>query len=158
MLPAFSAELSTLQEIDARLPRAIMRIGFASCIHALHDYDESDEANNLRVEAHRERVLASIERELAWLRGAASEPEWPVFPNDPPRRKRNSHIGVTRKSGRRNARGRKTSWHSSDAAKWIQSALPLLGNDTIGWFRALVDAYAEWTSVENGAGQATTSR
>jgi hypothetical protein len=153
MLPAFSAELSTLQEIEARLPRMIMRIGFASCIQALHDYHESDEANNLRVRAHSERVLASIERELAWLRGTASEPEWPIFPNDPPRRKRFSHIGVTAEEWQEERARAKDVVGSSSAAKWIQSALPRLGKDTMGWFRALIDAYAEWTSVENGAGQ-----
>lgn len=153
MLPAFSAELSTLQKIDARLPRAVMRIGFASCIHALHDYDESEEANNLRVQAHRERVLASIERELAWQRGTASEPKWPVFPNDPPRRRRNRRIGMTAAEWEEEHARPKDVVASGDAAKWIQSALPLLGKDTMGWFRALVDAYAEWTSIENGAGQ-----
>jgi hypothetical protein len=153
MLPAFSAELSTLQEIEARLPRAMMRIGFASCIHALHDYNESDEANNLRVQAHRERVLASIERELGWLRGADTEPEWPVFPNDPPHRKRYSRIGVTAEEWQEERARPKYVVASSSAAKWIQSALPLLGKDTMGWFRGLVDAYAEWTSAENGAGQ-----
>jgi hypothetical protein len=150
MLPAFSAELSTLQDIDARLPRAIMRIGFASCILAVHDYSESDEANNLRVQANRERVLASIERELAWLRGAASEPEWPVFPNDPPRRERFSRIGVIVEEEERARPNDVVA--SNSAAKWIQSALPLMGKDAMGWFRALVDAYADWTSVENGAG------
>ncbi|MBZ5522498.1 MAG: hypothetical protein LAP21_09690 [Acidobacteriia bacterium] len=153
MLPAFSAELYTLQEIDVRLPRAVMRIGFASCIHALHDYEESDDANAERVEAHRARVLASIERELAWLRGAATEPEWPAFPNDPPRRKRGMRIGVTAKEWQEERARPKDIVVSSSAAKWIQSALPLLGKDTMDWFRALVDAYAEWTSVEDGAGQ-----
>src|SRR5437867_12162790 len=125
-----------------------MRIGFASCIQALHDYDESEEANNLRVQAHRERVLASIERELAWLRGAASEPEWPVFPNDPPRRKRFSRIGMTAEDWEEERARPKDVVHFGGAAKWIQSALPLLGKDTLGWFRVLVDAYAEWTSVD----------
>ena len=154
VLPAFSAELSTLQEIDARLPRAIMRIGFASCIHALHDYDESDEQNQSRVEAHRARVLASIECELAWLRSAATEPEWPVFPNDPPRRKRHLRIGRTAEEWQEERARPKDAVDSSGAAKWIQSALPLLSNDTMSWFRAIVDAYAEWTTTENGAGQA----
>lgn len=153
MLPAFSAELSTLQEIEARLPRAIMRIGFASCIHAFHDYNESDEANNLRVQAHRERVFAAIERELGWLRAAGSEPEWPVFPNDPPHRKRFSRIGVTAEEWQEERARPKDIVASGSAARWIQSALPLLGKDTMGWFRGLVDAYAEWTSAENGAGQ-----
>ena len=153
MLPAFSAELSTFLGIDARLPRAVMRIGFASCIHALHDYDESEEANNLRVQVHRERVRASIERELAWLRGAAGEPAWPGFPNDPPRRTRGIRIGMTAEEWEEEPARPKDVAASGDAAKWIQSALPLLGKDTMGWFRALVDAYAEWTSVENGAGQ-----
>ena len=153
MLPAFSAELSTLQEIEARLPRAMMRIGFASCIHALHDYNESDEANNLRVQPHRERVLASIERELAWIRGAAKEPEWPVFPTEPPRGKRNWRRRVTEEEWQEKRAKTKDVVDSNSAAKWIQSALPLLGNDSMGCFRALIDAYAEWTSVENGAGQ-----
>jgi hypothetical protein len=153
MLPAFGAELSSLQEIDTRLPRAIMRIGFTSCIHALRDHGESKEANNLRVPAHRERVLVSIECELAWLLGAASEPEWPVFPNDQPRRKRKGRVDMTAEERQEEHARSKDRVDSSGAAKWIQSALPLLGRDTMGWFQALVDAYAEWTSVENGAGQ-----
>jgi len=153
MLPAFSAELSTLQEVDARLPRAIMRIGFASCVQALHDYDESDEENNSRVEAHRARVLASIERELNWLRSAGSEPEWPVFPNDPPRPRRFSRIGITAEEWKEERTRPKDIVYSGGAAKWIQSVLPLLRKETMDWFRALVDAYAEWTAIENGAGQ-----
>jgi hypothetical protein len=43
--------------------------------------------------------------------------------------------------------------HSGGAAKWIQSALPLLGKETMVWFRALVDTYSQWTATENGAGQ-----
>jgi hypothetical protein len=151
MLPAFSAELARLQEIDARLPRAIIRVGFASCIHAIRDYDESDEANTLRVDANRDRVLASIKRELAWLRDAGAEPEWPVFPNDPPRPRRYSRIGMTAEGWRKERARPQNVVSSSSAAKWIQASLPLLGKDTMGWFRALVDAYAEWTSVENGA-------
>src|SRR5579872_5531898 len=153
ILPAFSTELSTLQEIDARLPRAIMRIGFASCVHALHDYEETNEEKNSRIEAHRARVVASIERELAWLSGATTEPEWPVFPNDPPRRKRYSRIGMTAEEWQEERKRPKDVVYSGGAAKWIQSALPLLSKETMAWFRALVDAYAEWTSVENGAGQ-----
>jgi len=153
MLPAFGAELSTLEKIDARLPRAIMRIGFASCIHALHDYHESDEANHLRAQAHHERVLGAIERELAWLRGVESEPEWPVFPEDPPRPRRSLRIGVTALEPQEEPARPNDIVDSSGAAKWIQQALPLLDKDTMGWFRTLVDAYAEWTSVENGAGR-----
>ena len=153
MLPAFGAELSTLREIDARLPRAIMRIGFASCIRALHDYRESDEANKLRAEAHDERVLACIERELGWLRGESSEPEWPVFPADPPRRKRSFRFNRTAEESQKERTRPKDIVDSSSAAKWIQQSLPLLAEDTMSWFRRLVDAYAEWTSVENGAGQ-----
>jgi len=153
MLPAFSAELTRLQEIDARLPRAIMRVGFAPCIHALRDYNESEEANKLRVDVHRDRVLSSIKRELEWLCGAGAEPEWPVFPQDPPRPRRYSRIGTTAEAWREERARPKDVVSSSGAAKWIEAALPLLGNHTMGWFRALVDAYAEWTSVENGAGE-----
>ena len=153
ILPAFGAELSTLEKIDERLPRAIMRVGFASCIHALHDYHESEEANNLRAQANHERVFAAIERELAWLRGVESEPEWPVFPEDPPRRKRSLRIDVTAQESQEERARPKDVVDSSGAAKWIQQALPLLDKDAMAWFRALVDAYAEWTSVENGAGR-----
>lgn len=153
MIPAFVAELSTLQKIEPRLPWAIMRIGFASCIHASHDYYASDEANKSRVRAHHERVLASIERELVWLRGMESEPEWPVFPNSPPRRRRNFSLGITAEEQNAEPAKPQDIVYSGGAAKWIQASLSLLRTDTMGWFRALVDAYAEWTSVENGAGQ-----
>jgi hypothetical protein len=153
MLSAFSAELSALQDIDARLPRAIMRIGFASCIHALHDYRESDEAYKARVAIHQERSLAAIGRELAWLRGDTGEPDWPVFPAEPPRRKRYIRLGRTVDEPEEKRERPKDVVYSGGAAKWIQVALPLLGNDTMAWFRGLVDAYADWTSVENGAGQ-----
>jgi hypothetical protein len=152
MLPAFSADLSALQEIDARLPRAIMRIGFAACIDALHDYAESEDENKLRVQVHRERVRAAIESELAWLREAAGEPAWPVFPNDPPRRKRFARAAMTAEDWQEDHARPKDVVASSNAAKWIQAALSLLGPQTMDWFRGLVDAYAEWTSVENGAG------
>lgn len=153
MLPAFSAELSTLQDIDARLPQAIMRIGFGACIHALHDYDQSEDENRLRAQVHRERVRAALESESAWLKGAAGEPAWPVFPNDPPRRKRFSRIGMTAEEWEDERARPKDVVASSSAAKWIQSAVPLLRPETMDWFRGLVDVYAEWTSVENGAGR-----
>jgi energy-coupling factor transporter ATP-binding protein EcfA2 len=153
MIPAFTAELATLQKIDPRLPRAIMRIGFASCIHAAHDYHESEEANALRSQARRASVLVLIERELAWLRGVESECEWPVFPNDPPRRRRSRSINRAPEDFEAEHTKPRDSVYSGGAAKWIQSALPLLGDDAMGWFRVLVDAYAEWTSIENGAGR-----
>src|SRR5262249_44053998 len=77
----------------------------------------------------------------------------PVFPNDPPRRNRFSRIGMTAEQWQEERARPKDVVHSSGVGRWIQSALPLLGKDTMGWFRALVDAYAEWTSIESGAGQ-----
>jgi len=54
---AFSAELTTLNEIDERLPRAMLRVGFASLFQALHDYREPKEALAARVKPHRQRVI-----------------------------------------------------------------------------------------------------
>jgi energy-coupling factor transporter ATP-binding protein EcfA2 len=153
IIPAFTAELTTLHKIDPRLPRAIMRIGFASCIHAVHDYHESEDANALRSQARRASVFALIDRELAWLRGAGSECEWPAFPNAPPRRRRSRSINRTLDDFDAEQTKPTDSVYSGGAAKWIQCALPILGDDTMGWFRVLVDAYAEWTSIENGDGR-----
>jgi hypothetical protein len=153
MLPAFAAEISALLQIDLRLPRAVMRIAFAACIQARHNYEESEAENALRRQAHRERVIASIEREMYWLCDGGAEPDWPVFPSDAPRRRRTSRIRVPEEVGDEERSRRSNAVASGEAAKWLQAALPLLGNETMGWFRALLDSYAEWTSIENGAGQ-----
>jgi hypothetical protein len=153
MLPAFAAEISTLRQIDHRLPRAIMRIAFNACIQARHNYEESEEENALRRQAHRERVIASIEREMHWLCEGGAEPEWPVFPTDTRRRGRTSRIRVPEEVGTEERSRRSDVIASGEAAKWLQAALPLLVNETMEWFRALLDSYSEWTFAENGAGQ-----
>lgn len=160
ILPAFSAELTTLNEIDERLPRAMLRVGFASLFQALHDYREPKEALAARVEAHRQRVIAAIERELAWLNGGKQEPIWPPFPIEPPRPRYGRRLRLL--TGDDDAvlqdqEERKRPLdivNSQGGAVWIEKALPLLQPASVRWFRGLVDAYAEWTALANGAGLA----
>jgi PAS domain-containing protein len=153
MLPAFSTELATLEEIDVRLPRSIMRVGFAACIQALRNYEESEQSYKVRVQGHDQRILACVDAELAWLRNTTNEPKWPVFPNAPSHRKKRVRIGPRSfdEVDEEPARPQDVV-SSSEAAKWLQAALPLLQKDTMVWFRAVVDSYAEWTAVVTGAG------
>jgi PAS domain-containing protein len=155
MLPAFSAELSALNDIDKRLPRSLMRIAFSSSVQTLYNYDESEESRAARVEAHRQRVRNDIEQEIAWLEGASDEPVWPPFPADPSPRRR-KYVSI----GRRNWQEQQTEERvrpldvvdSRSAATWIQNAVPLLGQNSMQWFRALLDSYAQWTAIANGEG------
>ena len=84
--PGFAAAATILDGIDDRLPRAVLRTAFASCVRS-HDAElcVSEDRRNALIETHQQRVKSVVEAELVWLNGDRAEPVWPPFTRQEPR-------------------------------------------------------------------------
>ena len=155
--PGFAAADSTLAGMDERLPRAILRTAFASCVRprdpGLH---VSESERSALVEQHQRRVQSVVGAELAWLNGSQSEPRWPLFTRQEPRINRgiriirDTHSNVQQRP--RNPSSNEYVDHKS-AALWVNSACSLFSIAERPWLRHIADAYASWTAVANGSGR-----
>ena len=155
--PGFAGTASTLERIDERLPRAILRTAFASCIRPRDPFLVSEDQRNALVERHQRRVQSVVEAELAWLSGNRSEPEWPPFTRQEPRININHGIAISR-DALANVPQPPTKPppdeyvdHSS-AARWLNSARSLFSIAERRWLRQMAQTYASWTAVANGYG------
>ena len=156
--PGFAATASTLQRIDERLPRAILRTAFASCILTrVSDLLVSAETCEDLGEKRRQRVLSVVEAELAWLRGERAEPVWSPFPRQEPRLNRGISISRDASSNRNqeffpNPLPEEYVDHGR-AALWLNGARSLFSDTARPWLRPMMEAYASWTLTANGSGR-----
>ena len=154
--PGFAAAARTIDGIDERLPRAILRTAFASCVRLRNPgLLVSTAQHGDLVEEHHQRVRSVIVAELEWLNGDRAEPPWPQFTRLEPRIKRG--IAISRDV---NTSVRQQSTKLPDeyvdhqiAAQWLNSALGLFSFAERPWLRHMADAYASWTAVANGSGR-----
>ena len=77
----FRVAADTIAVVDERLPRALLRTAFVSCIRLQRSRKHTGE--DLSAESER-RVRGAIDREIGWLSGKREEPIWPAFPMMPP--------------------------------------------------------------------------
>lgn len=146
----YVAEL--LAAIDERLPRAVLRSAFSSCVQPWRQWNRPEEEHKAQLDARQREVAGAIEAELSWLGGKQSEPAWPAFePTET--HSRHHHSLAARHCDReeRLARPEQYTDHHA-AALWLRKAVRILDVLKRPWLRDLVNAYANWTAVASGSG------
>jgi len=142
-----------LVSIDERLPRAVLRCAFASCIQHRRNWDTTEEDRSADRELWRQRLQTAVDAEMAWLSGSQPEPEWPKFPDKQPRRRRRLRMpgGPTELP----EPGGKPSSEYADhqaAALWLTATSSLAEVSKNLWLRDVARFYGPWTMAANGAG------
>ncbi len=150
--PGFHAAAVMVADIDERLPRALLRTAFASCIRSRREYFADHRAVDVVT-----RLRSVVDRELGWLFGEDDEPEWPKFPIAPPVYLLDVHV-----PGRQGAftaefqngvhSDSQEELYDTSAARWLTSASSLFDVKAHPWLRGLAEAYSEWTAMVNGSG------
>jgi hypothetical protein len=154
----FAASAAGLAEVDERIPKAIIRCGFAVCVKPIHQRDVGEEGAARRAALYAEKTMKAVEDELAWLTASAPEPAWPDFEPEGsrPRRRRRRHILI---GGARQTPGPDqvtplpdTYIDEQAAALWIGALWSIVDVSARPWLRELVMAYAEFSEKLNGLG------
>jgi len=147
-----------LASIDERLPRAVLRCVFASCIRPRRIWELPEKGRKeweARLERHRQRVQAAVDEELAWLADKRPEPDWPAFPPETVRPRR----GICPVGGREQQdipavkRSRPEEYADYQAAAlWLKNVRGLVDVLQRPWIKEIIRTYAPWTATANGAG------
>jgi hypothetical protein len=151
----FGAAASTLAGSDERLPRAVLRSSFAAAIKSTRHWQVPEEESAARSDRHRQRVQAAVNAELAWLAGARTEPDWPVFPLVSTSTRRRRIILEPEEQPELEPPPRAVPKEYTDhqaAALWFRAAAPLTDVATRPWLREMARSYVQWTATANGAG------
>lgn len=91
VIKSLGNHLPALAKIDARIPRAVLRIVMVSSIHPRRD---NDERRNLdQQNEYRRKIEATIVAERRWLGEVAGESAWPELPARLSRPPRSMRIG-----------------------------------------------------------------
>lgn len=154
----FAATAAGLATVDERIPKAIIRCGFAACLKPIRQWDVSDEEAARRAAFHAEQTTKAVEDELAWLNESALEPAWPDFEPDGsrPRRRRRRGIRINRSpripEPDEVARAPESYVDDQAAALWIGAHWSIVDVSVRPWLRELVIAYADFSARLNGLG------
>ena len=154
--PGFADADSTLDGIDERLPCAILRTAFASCVRPRDPGLLASAAqHDGLVEEQQQRGRSVIEAELAWLGGDRSEPMWPQFTRIEPCINRGIPIARDALSNVRRPSTKPPDEYvdHQSAARWLNSAHSLFSITERPWLRHMANTYASWTAVANGSGR-----
>ena len=147
----FRAAAEMIARVDERLPRALLRTAFVSCIRLRREY--SGDQPHAEIER---RVRSAIDTECSWLFGHGDEPDWPAFPMVSPARAEGLRIPPIAvelsEEISRPAAGPRTEEFLNDrsAGLWLKSSSSLFDVEARPWLRGLARSYAEWTAVANG--------
>lgn len=146
---------ATIDSLDPRLRRSMLRVAFASSAFFWHPWDASGEIKRRADADQKKLVERAIAAELLWLKGEGAEPAWPAFAEGEIRtrgRRRGIRIGVPREPEPPPAReeSRRFVDHQT-AALWLSALLSKAEADK-PWMEAIENAYAAWTFAANGAG------
>jgi hypothetical protein len=151
----FGAAATTVDSIDERLPRALLRCAFAASIRPHRAWDAAAEESLARSERHRQRVQAAVAAELEWLAGERTEPDWPAFLREPARPRH--HLPLSRgrvqraEAARPPSRPREFFDHQA-AALWLSQTHSLVDVAARPWLRDIARTYGPWTAEANGSG------
>lgn len=148
---------ATIDALEPRLRRSILRVAFAASAFFWHPWDVSDDVKREADAGQQQIVARAIDAELGWLNGDEPEPSWPVFQKGEIRRRgrrRGIRIGVPKELEplREQNVSRRFVDHQA-AALWLSALLSKADADR-PWMAAIEDAYASWTYAANGAGLA----
>ena len=151
--PAFAAAHGVINQVDVRVMKSALRIGFKASRWRWHPRDEDTDQTEAYVRKKRAEDQAAVAAEIAWLDGG-QEPAWPTFPDEEPTLRIGSRIpSEIDEDEPRPARRKPVATIHADS----QSAALWLGLVTDGlarplWYEEIVDAYAEWSAKANGFG------
>jgi hypothetical protein len=146
---------ATIDALDPRLRRSILRVAFASSAYFWHPWDVDAGLKAQADDNQKKLVDHAIAAELLWLKGEGAEPTWPLFAEGEIRtrgRRRGIRIGVPREPDPVPERdvSRRFVDHQT-AALWLSALLSKADVDK-PWMAAIENAYAAWTFAANGAG------
>ena len=147
--PGFRVVADTLETIDERLSRAILRSALASRVRPRPKESDSEERRKSQMKQHRARLRSTVDAELSWMAGKRDEPAWPEFPVQVPRLQQADPF-------RDEDRMRQVSQCEEyvdhrGAASWLRNASGLFDVSARPWLLGVARNYAEWTSVANGS-------
>jgi hypothetical protein len=148
----FSESVRLLDEMDPRIPRALVRIGLAASVRPVRDW-ENPEQNTLMDAQHQASLVRAIDVEMAWLTHQAEEPQLSEFPIEAPQRRRGIRIGAPTTSDVDIDLPRPRRAHYIDARRaslWLRAA-SRLGIERGVWLTDALRKYWEWTFVANGS-------
>lgn len=154
----FAAVAAGLAEVDERIPKSVVRCGFAACVKPIRRWGVGDEEAARRASLYAEKTTRAVNDELAWLNALAPEPAWPDFEADDSlrrrRRRRGIRIGVppeTPEPGEA-AQPSETYVDEQSAALWIGALWSIIDVSARPWLREFVMAYADFSAKLNGLG------
>ncbi len=149
----FIAVAPTLEALDDRLPRSILRCAMAGCIQPVQRWDESEGQRTEQERIHRQMIESATAAEISWLFEGAEEPTWQAPPLKKPRTRRRSSPS-TGGSRARPTEGEVAieKFDYQVAALWLQGASRLPDIPSKAWIKTIVSLYADWTWVANGRG------
>jgi len=153
----FIASINTLEQIDERLPRSILRCSFASCIRPRRSWETSDEEKIKQDMRSQERLQSVVDAELSWLNENGPEPSWPKFVPEKPSVRRGIRIPVPGEEAKAisvpNEEEKEEEFTDHQAAAlWLNAAKLLLNEKHRPWLIELIESYSSWTASTNGAG------
>ena len=148
----FAAARDALNQIDPKLPRAILRCAFNGAIRPrVRNYDPqpNDEARRADAVA---RAKRAVDSEFASLCGKADEPQWPPFPESQARPRERLYIPPRELPEEPNPVKLVEPIYADHqaAAVWLSLFTPGDGTRT-NWMPDVVETYSSWTAEANGA-------
>lgn len=149
----FGPTAELLASIDERLPRAVVRCAFASCIRRRSNWRAEEAERSMNKDLWRQKLRLVVDAEMAWLSGSGSEPKWPGFPDEEPRRRRRLRLpgGPPETPEPEKKRTDEYADHQA-AALWLNNAKSFGEVSKNPWVRDIAKVYGPWTMAANGAG------
>ncbi|OGA67699.1 MAG: hypothetical protein A3G81_11200 [Betaproteobacteria bacterium RIFCSPLOWO2_12_FULL_65_14] len=151
----FGYSLAALVDVDARLPRAVLRCGFAECIWERRTWDMDEKAREASEARTHDRLTLAVSTELEWLAQRRAAPSMPIPPNPAPRARRRLRFG---RHGRidpteaQDAPQTSEEFNGQKASVWLSQLRGLPEGISRELFRDVMRAYSTWTFAANGSG------
>ena len=148
----FRAAAEMIAAVDERLPRALLRTAFVSCIRLRREHFR----DNPHADIER-RARTAINKECSWLSGVGDEPGWPAFPMVSPAHAAGLRIPPIEVELSEGTSGAATGprmeefLNDQTAGLWLKSLSSLFDVEARPWLRDVAQFYAEWTAVSNGS-------
>ena len=152
----FGAAMGALDAIDGRLPRAMLRCAFNTCVVENRVWDAPQDQVAARAERRLARIEAAVAAEMAWLDAGGSEPQWPIFPEEEARPRRRlrfpgGHVAAPEPPEATAPRPTEHVNHQA-AALWLRQVRGLPDAAARSWLGNVAKTYMPWTIAANGAG------
>ena len=149
------ASAAAVAEIDERLPRALVRCAFASCVRPNTRWDAPEDEAGALSKRQRKHMDGVLQAEADWLTGTGDEPDWPEFPPQMRRTRRVFRLP----GGRAEVSPSVSEQELTDiyvdheaAALWLNGIGSLFDVTANPWLREVARHYMSWTAGANGAG------